>query len=70
MFDLGITEEQEMECQKQEEEEEEENKDQDLSLYQPSVVRKRDLVASHPYHLRSRKQKLVNSQAILTSTYL
>ena len=55
MFDLGITEEQEMEHQKQEEEEEEENKDQDLPLYKPSVVRKRDLVAPHPYNLRARK---------------
>ena len=69
MFDLGITEEQELECQKQEEEEEE-NKDEDLPLYKPSVARKKDLIAPHPYNLRSRKQKSVNSQAILTSTYL
>ena len=53
MFDLGITEEQEMEHQKLEEEEEEENKDEDLPLYQPAVVRKKDLIAPHPYNLRS-----------------
>ena len=70
MFDLGITEEQELERQKQEEEEEEENKDEDLPLYKPSVARKKDLIASHPYNLRSRKQKPVNSQAVLTSMYL
>ena len=70
MFDLGITEEQELEHQKQEEEEEEENKDEDLPLYKTSVARKKDLIAPHPYNLRSRKQKPVNSQAILTSRYL
>ena len=70
IFDLGITEEQEMERQKQDEEEEEENKDQDLPLYKPSVARKRDLVALHPYNLRDRKQKLVYSQAVVMSTYL
>ena len=70
MFDLGITEEQEIECQKQEEEEEEEDKDKNLPLYQPSVARKKDLITPHPYNLRSRKQKPVNSQAVLTSTHL
>ena len=69
MFDLGITKEQEIERQKQEEEEEE-NKDQDLPLYQPTVARKKDLIAPHPYNLRSRKQKPVNSHAVLMSTYL
>ena len=70
MFDLGITEEQEIEHQKQEEEEE--GKDKDLPLYQPSVARKRDIIPSvpHPYNLRSRKQKSVNSQTILMSTHL
>ena len=68
MFNLGITEEQEIECQKQEGEDE----DKDLPLYQPSVTRKRDIVSSapHPYNLRSRKWKSVNSQATLTSTRL
>ena len=70
MFDLGITEEQELEHQKQEEEEEEENKEEDLPLHKPSFARKKDLIAPHPYNLRSRKQKPVNSQAILMSTYL
>ena len=70
MFDLGITKEQETEHQKQEKEEEEENKDKDLPLYQPSVARKKELIAPHPYNLRSRKQKQVTSQAVLTSTHL
>ena len=69
MFDLGITKEQETEHQKQEKEEEEENKDKDLPLYQPSVARKKELIAPHPYNLRSRKQKQVTSQAVLTSTH-
>ena len=47
MFDLGITEEQEIKHQKQEEEEEEENRDQDLPLYQPTVAKKKDLIAPH-----------------------
>ena len=70
MFNLGITEEQELEHQKQEEEEEEKNKDEDLPLYKHSVARKKDLIAPHPYNLRSRKQKPVNSQAVLMSMYL
>ena len=60
MFDLGITEEQEIECQKQEEEKEEETKDEDLLLYQPAVARKKELIAPHPYNLRSQKHKLVS----------
>ena len=48
MFDLGITEDQELEHRKQEEEEEEESKDEDLPLYQPSVARKKGLIAPHP----------------------
>ena len=52
MLDLGITEEQELERQKQEEEEEEEHNDKDLPLYKPSVARKKDLIAPHPYNLR------------------
>ena len=70
MFDLGMTKERELERQKQEEEEEEENKDEDLPLYKPSLAREMDLIAPHPYNLRSRKQKLVNSQAVLMSTHL
>ena len=70
MFDLGITDDQELEHQKQEEEEEEESKDEDLPLYPPSVARNKDLIAPHPYNLRSRKQKLVNSQAVLTYMHL
>ena len=59
-------------CQKQEEEEEEENKHKDMPLYQPSVARKRDIIPSvpHPYNLRSRKQKPVNTQAVLMSMHL
>ena len=68
LCDLGIAEEQEMERQKQEEEEE--NKDEYLPLYQPSIARKKDLIAPHSYNLRPRKQKLVNSQVVLTSMYL
>ena len=70
MFDLKIIEEQELECRKQEEEEEEENKDVDLPLYKPSVGRKKEVIEPHPYNLRSRKQKPVNSQAVLASTHL
>ena len=70
MLDLGVTEDQEIECWKQEEEYEEEDQNQDLPLYQPSVTRKRELVALHPYNFRSRKQKPVNSQVILLSMYL
>ena len=70
LFDLKITEEQELECRKQEEEEEEENKDVDLPLYKPSVTRKKEVIEPHPYNLRSRKQKPVNSQAVLASTHL
>ena len=69
MFDLGVTEDQEMERQKQEENDEE-DQNKDLPLYQPSVARKRELIAPHPYNLKSRKQKPVNSQVILTSMYL
>ena len=72
MFDLGIMEEQEMECQKQEEEKEEENEDENLLLYQPSVAQKTDIIPSvpHPYNLRSREWKPVNSKAVLTTTHL
>ena len=57
MFDLRVTKDQEIECQKQEEENEEEDQNKDLPLYQPSVARKRELIAPHPYNLRSRKNK-------------
>ena len=70
MFDLRVTKDQEIECQKQEEENEEEDQNKDLPLYQPSVARKRELIAPHPYNLRSRKQKPANSQVILMSMYL
>ena len=70
MFDLRVTRDQEIERRKQGEENEEEDQNQDLPLYQPSVTRKRELIALHPYNLRSRKRKPVNSQVILTSTYL
>ena len=69
MFDLGMTEEQELEHQKQEEEEEEEGVDKDLPLYQPMIARKKDF-NSHPYNLRPRDQKSVNTRTILMSTYL
>ena len=70
MFDLVVTKDQEIECWKQEKENEKEDQNQDLPLYQPSVARERESIAPHPYNLRSRKQKPVNSQVILTSTYL
>ena len=69
MFDLGITEEQELEHRKQEEEEEEEDKETDLPLYKPSVARKKDF-NSHPYNLRPRDQKPVNSRTVLATTHL
>ena len=69
MFDLGITEEQELEHRKQEEEEEEEDKETDLPLYKPSVARKKDF-NSHPYNLRPRDRKPVNSRTVLVTTHL
>ena len=69
MFDLGITEEQELECPKQEEEGEEEGEDKDLPLYQHAIARKKDFNL-HPYNLRPRDQKLVNTRTILMSTCL
>ena len=69
MFDLGITEEQELERWKQEEEEEEESEDKDLPLYQSVIARKKDF-NSHPYNVRPRDQKSVNTRTILMSTYL
>ena len=69
MFDLGITEDQEIEHRKQEEENEEESEDKDLPLYQPAVPWKKDFIL-HPYNLRPREQKLVNSKTILMSTRL
>ena len=69
MFDLGIMEEQEFEHQKQEREEEEEDEDKDLPLYQPAIARKKDF-NPHPYNLRPRDRKPVNSRTVLTSTYL
>ena len=69
MFDLRITEDQEMEHQKQEEEEEEENKNNELKLYQPAIARKKDF-NQHPYNLRPRDRKMVNTKAILVSIHL
>ena len=69
MFDLGITEEQELERQKQEGEEEEEDKGTDLPLYKSSVARKKDF-NSHPYNLRPRDRKPVNSRTVLATTHL
>ena len=69
MFDLGITEDQELERQKQEEENEEEDENSKLSLYNPVVSRKKDFI-EHPYNLRPRNRKMVNSQAMLVSTHL
>ena len=68
MFDLGITEEQELDRKKQEEEEEE-DKESDLPLYKPSVARKNDFNA-HPYNLRPRDRKSVNSRTVLATTCL
>ena len=69
MFNLGITKDQEIEHQKQEDENEEGSEDKDLPLYQPAVARKKDF-NPHPYNLRPRDQKLVNTITILMSTYL
>ena len=69
MFDLGITEDQELERQNQEEENEEEDKNSKLPLYNPAVSRKKDFI-KHPYNLRPRNQKTVNSQAVLVSRHL
>ena len=69
MFYLGITEDQEMEHQKQEEENEKEDDDQDLPLYQPAIAQKKDFIL-HPYNLRPRDQKSVNTKIILASTCL
>ena len=69
MFDLGITEDQELECRKQEEENEEEDENSELPLYNPVVSRKKDFI-KHPYNLRPRNRKMVNSQAVLVSTRL
>ena len=69
MFDLGIMEDQELECQKQEEENEEEDENSELPLYNPAVSRKKDFI-EHPYNLRPRNRKTVNSQAVLVSTRL
>ena len=60
MFDLGITEDQELERQKQEKEKEEEDETSELPLYNPAVSRKKDFI-EHPYNLRPRNQKTVNS---------
>ena len=68
MFDLGIMEDQELECRKQEEENEE-DKNSELPLYNPAVSRKKDFI-EHPYNLRPRNRKTVNSQAVLVSTHL
>ena len=69
MFDLGITEDQELERQKQEKENEEEDETNELPLYNPAVSRKKDFI-EHPYNLRPRNRKTVNSQAVLVSTRL
>ena len=69
MFDLGITEDQELECQKREKENEEEDKTSELPLYNPAVSRKKDFI-EHPYNLRPRNRKTVNSQTVLVSTRL
>ena len=69
MFDLGITEDQEFERQKQEEENEEEDENCKLPLYNQAVSRKKDFI-EHPYNLRPRNWKMVNSQAVLVSTRL
>ena len=69
MFDLGLTEDQELERQKQEEENEEEDENRELPLYNPAVSRKKDFI-ERPYNLRPRNRKMVNSQAVLVSTYL
>ena len=69
MFDLGLTENQELEHQKQEEENEDEGENCELPLYNPVVSRKKDFI-EHPYNLRPRNRKTVNSQAVLVSTYL
>ena len=69
MFDLGITEDQELERQKQEEENEEEGENHELPLYNPAVSRKKDFI-KHPYNLRPRNRKTVNSQAVFVSTHL
>ena len=68
MFDLGITEDQELEHQKQEKENKEEDETSELQLYNP-VSRKKDFI-EHPYNLRPRNWKTVNSQAVLVSTHL
>ena len=69
MFDLGITEEQELDCREQEEEEKEEDKENDVPLYKPSVASKKDF-NSHPYNLRPRDRKPVNSRTVLATTHL
>ena len=69
MFNLGVTEDQEIERRKQEEENEEEDQDKDLPLYQPAIVRKKDFI-QHPYNLRPRDRKMVNSKTILGSAQL
>ena len=69
MFDLGITDDQEFESRKQEEENEEEDKNSELPLYNPAVSRKKDFI-KHPYNLRPRNRKTVNSQAVLICTHL
>ena len=69
MFDLGITEDQELERQKQEEENEEEDENRKLPLYNPAVSRKKDFI-KHPYNLRPRNRKTVNSQTVFISKCL
>ena len=69
MFDLVVNKAQEIEHQKQGEENEEEDQDKYLPLYQPAIARKKDFI-QHPYNLRPRDQKMVNSKTILASTHL
>ena len=69
MFNLRITEDQEMERRKQLEENEEENENNELPLYQPVIACKKDFI-QHPYNLRPRDRKMVNTKAILVSTHL
>ena len=69
MFDLGITEDQELERQKMEKENEEEDKTSKPPLYDPAVSRKNNFI-EHPYNLRPRNRKTVNSQTVLVSTRL
>ena len=69
MFDLGITEEQEVEQHEQKEENKEENQDKDLPLYKPAIARKKDFTL-HPYNLRPRDRKVVNTRTILVSMHL